>query len=260
MSRERDWLRVYAWLEAGACASALASTWAMSRLPALIAAWGEAGPLDPGLRALLAVPCLLPPTILLGATLPVLARFWARLPDQGTLLQGAVGKLYGANTLGAMFIVEMSRQPEEIRKKTDRLNAVGNTTKALTKGYAVGSAALAAFLLFSAYLDEIKNYTGTQIKVDLSKPEVFVAAMIGAMMVSCGGVRRYIRAPGGGCSRPQAGHCPDIRAERRGSQAQGRGGRRVVRQGPAGQRDAGALEHAGEAGEVDRGGDGAHQA
>jgi K(+)-stimulated pyrophosphate-energized sodium pump len=77
----------------------------------------------------------------------------------------------------------MSHQPEEIRKKTDRLDAVGNTTKALTKGYAIGSAALAAFLLFSAYLDEIFNYSGHHITVDLSKPEVFVGAMMGAMLV-----------------------------------------------------------------------------
>ena len=90
---------------------------------------------------------------------------------------------FGPITDNAGGIVEMSRQPEEIRKKTDRLDAVGNTTKALTKGYAIGSAALAAFLLFSAYLDEIYNYTGKHITVDLSKPEVFVCAMIGAMIV-----------------------------------------------------------------------------
>ncbi|MEQ1919086.1 MAG: sodium/proton-translocating pyrophosphatase, partial [Elusimicrobiota bacterium] len=90
---------------------------------------------------------------------------------------------FGPITDNAGGIVEMSHQPEEIRKKTDRLDAVGNTTKALTKGYAIGSAALAAFLLFSAYLDEIFNYTGVRIAVDLSKPEVFVGAMLGAMLV-----------------------------------------------------------------------------
>jgi K(+)-stimulated pyrophosphate-energized sodium pump len=90
---------------------------------------------------------------------------------------------FGPITDNAGGIVEMSHQPEEIRKKTDRLDAVGNTTKALTKGYAIGSAALAAFLLFSAYLDEIYNYSGHRITVDLAKPEVFVGAMLGAMLV-----------------------------------------------------------------------------
>ena len=91
---------------------------------------------------------------------------------------------FGPITDNAGGIVEMSRQPEEIRVKTDRLDAVGNTTKALTKGYAVGSAGLAAFLLFGAYLDEVHNYLPTfQRSINLNKPEVFVGAMFGAVLV-----------------------------------------------------------------------------
>jgi K(+)-stimulated pyrophosphate-energized sodium pump len=90
---------------------------------------------------------------------------------------------FGPITDNAGGIVEMSRQPEEIRRKTDRLDAVGNTTKALTKGYAIGSAALAAFLLFSAYLDELKNYGAPLTSVNLAKPEVFVGGLLGAMLV-----------------------------------------------------------------------------
>ncbi|NUN71205.1 MAG: sodium/proton-translocating pyrophosphatase, partial [Bacteroidetes bacterium] len=90
---------------------------------------------------------------------------------------------FGPITDNAGGIVEMSQQSEEIRRKTDRLDAVGNTTKALTKGYAVGSAALAAFLLFSAYFDEVRNYGFKLDHIDLSKPAVFVGALLGAMLV-----------------------------------------------------------------------------
>ena len=90
---------------------------------------------------------------------------------------------FGPITDNAGGIVEMSQQPEEIRVKTDRLDAVGNTTKALTKGYAIGSAALAAFLLFSAYMDEVRNYGFNLRSVDLAKPGVFVGALLGAMLV-----------------------------------------------------------------------------
>jgi K(+)-stimulated pyrophosphate-energized sodium pump len=97
---------------------------------------------------------------------------------------------FGPITDNAGGIVEMSSQPEEIRHRTDKLDSVGNTTKALTKGYAMGSAALAAYLLFGAYFDavaSIRGYEGAEIfavyHVDLAQPPVFVGALIGAMLV-----------------------------------------------------------------------------
>jgi K(+)-stimulated pyrophosphate-energized sodium pump len=78
----------------------------------------------------------------------------------------------------------MSGASEETRERTDRLDAVGNTTKALTKGYAVASAALAAFLLFSAYLDKVAQITGKPFDtVNLANVNVFIGGLIGAMLV-----------------------------------------------------------------------------
>ena len=137
---------------------------------------------------------------------------------------------FGPITDNAGGIIEMSHQPKEIRVRTDRLDAVGNTTKALTKGYAIGSAALAAFLLFSAYLDEVRNYGLNLTSVDIAKPEVFVAALLGAMLVflfSALAIRavgraayyvikdvraQFIEKPGilQGTDRPDYGRCVDI--------------------------------------------------
>lgn len=91
---------------------------------------------------------------------------------------------FGPITDNAGGIVEMSKQPKDLRARTDILDAVGNTTKALTKGYAIGSAALAAFLLFSAYMDEVKKLTGVAFDVvNLARMEVFVGALLGAALV-----------------------------------------------------------------------------
>ena len=81
-------------------------------------------------------------------------------------------------------IVEMSEQDEAVREITDRLDAVGNVTKANTKGYSVGSASLACFLLFSAYLDEVEMMTGQEFKtIDIAVPEIFVGGLLGSMTV-----------------------------------------------------------------------------
>jgi len=81
-------------------------------------------------------------------------------------------------------IVEMSQQPESVRDTTDRLDAAGNVTKAITKGYSIGSASMACFLLFGAFLDEFSEFSGTPFKtVDIAKPEVLIGGLIGSMVI-----------------------------------------------------------------------------